>query len=141
VPVLGVGRLELDAYPHAGFHGTVVAVHRAGRGDLAWAAYEGPSWRELSPPKLSKAVEIGEWLDGPALLAGEVDEETATSVRATAGTTVSVAPAAGSIRRAGSLAELGFAHLSAGEGADPAILRAVYLRPPAIGPQPQSASR
>jgi tRNA threonylcarbamoyladenosine biosynthesis protein TsaB len=33
LPLVGVGRLELDAYPHAAFDGAIVAVHRAGRGD------------------------------------------------------------------------------------------------------------
>jgi tRNA threonylcarbamoyladenosine biosynthesis protein TsaB len=41
LPLVGVGRLELDAFPHAAFPGTIVAVHRAGRGDLAWASYAG----------------------------------------------------------------------------------------------------
>src|SRR5437870_2085864 len=36
VPLLGIGRLELDAYPHSAFPGVIVAVHRAGRGDFAW---------------------------------------------------------------------------------------------------------
>src|SRR6266542_505318 len=40
LPALGVGRLELDAYPHRGFDGPIVAVHRAGRGELAWASYK-----------------------------------------------------------------------------------------------------
>jgi tRNA threonylcarbamoyladenosine biosynthesis protein TsaB len=43
LPMVGVGRLELDAYPHAAFPGEVIAVHKAGRGELAWACYAGPS--------------------------------------------------------------------------------------------------
>ncbi len=35
LPVVGIGRLELDAYQHAAFPGRIVAVHRAGRGELA----------------------------------------------------------------------------------------------------------
>ena len=42
--------------------------------------------------------------------------------------------------RARSLAELGYARLRAGETAEAALLRPVYLRPPAIGPQQPAAS-
>src|SRR5579871_3382907 len=34
--LLAVGRLDLDAFPHAAYPGTVCAVHQAGRGDVAW---------------------------------------------------------------------------------------------------------
>jgi tRNA threonylcarbamoyladenosine biosynthesis protein TsaB len=133
IPALAVGRLELDAYPHAGFPGSVVGLHRAGRGDLAWAAYSGSPWRELSPPMLSKPEEIAACIEGPALLAGEVDEETAGRIRGPRDD-IAVAPPAGSVRRAGTLAELGFKRLLAGEAGEAALLRPIYLRPPAIGP-------
>src|SRR5262245_10724810 len=39
VPVLGIGRLEADAYwPAQGAPGRVIAVQAAGRAELAWAA-------------------------------------------------------------------------------------------------------
>jgi tRNA threonylcarbamoyladenosine biosynthesis protein TsaB len=132
LPLLGVGRLELDAYPHKHFAGTIVAVHRAGRGDLAWASYEGNPWRELTPPKLSKPEELVRGLVAPALVVGEVDEALRAAVDAPAG--VACAPAA-ETGRAASLAALAFQRLSGGAPAEPALLRPVYLRPPAIGPQ------
>src|SRR3989337_1422311 len=52
LPVVGVGRLELDAYQHAVFPGRIVAVHRAGRGELAWPAYRSRPWREVTAPRL-----------------------------------------------------------------------------------------
>jgi tRNA A37 threonylcarbamoyladenosine modification protein TsaB len=103
VPALGVGRLELDAYPHRAFSGTVVAIHRAGRGELAWAAYGSDHWGELSPPRLSKPDELAVALNGPSLLVGEVDD---VLLEAFASDRPSNAPAAASIRRAASLAEL-----------------------------------
>lgn len=131
LPALAVGRLELDAYPHAAFDGPVVAVHRAGRGELAWASYQGNSWRELSPPRLSRPEELASSLAKGTLVVGEVDETLAELLE---GRAVAVhAPAAEG--RARSLAELGFARLRAGTAAEPALLRPVYLRPPAIGPQ------
>ena len=138
IPALGVGRLELDAYPHAGYRGPIVAVHRAGRGELAWAVYEGrgkkqgagsQEWREVSAPRLSKAEELIQEIAEGALVTGEVDDALAAMLagRATVGEARE--------GRARALAALGYARLRARETAEPALLRPVYLRPPAIGPQ------
>jgi tRNA threonylcarbamoyladenosine biosynthesis protein TsaB len=129
IPALGLGRLELDAYPHADFEGDIVAVHCAGRSELAWASYRVDPWQEVSAPKLSQPEELAAAIGGRTLVVGEVDEELAGLLE---GLDVSVRePAAEG--RARSLAELGFARLSAGETAEAALLRPVYLRPPAIG--------
>jgi hypothetical protein len=69
-------------------------------------------------------------LEAGTLLVGEIDDELTSLVTGRAGV---VAP--GEAGRAGALAELGHARLVAGEPAEPALLRPVYLRPPAIGPQ------
>jgi tRNA threonylcarbamoyladenosine biosynthesis protein TsaB len=129
LPLLGVGRLELDAYPHEGFAGMIVAVHRAGRGDLAWASYEGKPWRELTPPKLSKPEELVRELGTPALVVGEVDEGLREAASAVAG--VAFAPAA-ETGRAASLAVLGYERLRAaplGAGAAAGVLGRPPHRP------------
>jgi tRNA threonylcarbamoyl adenosine modification protein YeaZ len=138
-PALGVGRLELDAYPHATFPGVIVAVHRAGRGDLAWASYMGAPWREVSAPRLSKPEELGAALTERSLLVGEVDEGLLEGVRASATVEPAMATPSATVRRAATLAELGFARLSAGAPGDPALVLPVYLRPPVIGPPKQRA--
>lgn len=130
LPALGVGRLELDAYPHAAFPGPIVAVHRAGRGELAWATYQSNPWRELTPPGLSKPEQLAEVIPNGALVTGEVDEALATLLRSRA--SIVEPPTYG---RARSLAALAYPRLKAGETAEPALLRPIYLRPPAIGPQ------
>jgi len=137
LPLLGVGRLELDAHPHRACAATVFAIHRAGRGELAWAAYGGSPRRELVPARLSKPEELAAAMDGPSLLVGEVDGPLLEAVRASSRSQVSAPPPVGSIRRAAALAELGFERLQAGQPSDPAVLFPVYLRPPAIGPQEQ----
>jgi len=131
LPALGVGRLELDAYPHASFDGPIVAVHRAGRGELAWASYHAGPWREVTPPLLSKGEELVEALERGSLLVGEVDEGLATLAKGRAIVADEIESG-----RARTLARLGFARLEAGAAAEPALMRPVYLRPPAIGPQP-----
>jgi tRNA threonylcarbamoyladenosine biosynthesis protein TsaB len=133
LPVVGVGRLELDAYAHAAFPGRIVAVHRAGRGELAWAAYRSNPWRELTAPRLDRPAEVVGKARGGTLFCGEVDEGLASAIARALGGKGVVAGAAASLRRAATLAELAYARLAAGGGVTPAELRVVYLRPPAIG--------
>jgi tRNA threonylcarbamoyladenosine biosynthesis protein TsaB len=131
IPAIGVGRLELDAYPHQAFHGPIVAVHRAGRADLAWASYQPEPWGESSAPRLSSPEEFAGVVPEGSLVVGEIDEKL---IALLGGRDVTIRGAAAE-GRARSLAELGFARWRAGEMAEPALLRPIYLRPPAIGPQ------
>ncbi len=135
LPVVGIGRLELDAYQHAACPGRIVAVHRAGRGELAWAAYRSRPWRQVTAPRLDWPAEVVRRARGRSLFCGEVDEELAAAIAEGLGDKAVIASPAASVRRAASLAELGQRRLADGEGQDPAALRVVYLRPPAIGPQ------
>jgi tRNA threonylcarbamoyladenosine biosynthesis protein TsaB len=135
LPVVGVGRLELDAYPHAAFPGPIVAVHRAGRGDLACATYRGDPWRETAPPRLSRPEQLARRLRQRTLFVGEVDDELAALLQASTRARAVIASPAASTRRAAALAELAFARLAAGRADDVAGLRLVYLRPPVSGPQ------
>lgn len=132
LPMVGVGRLELDAYPHEAFPGMVVAVHRAGRGDLAWAAYRADPWRETSAPQLSKPDELARQIEGPSLITGEIDDTLREAIAGAEG--VKIASRAASLRRAGTLAALGHERLAAGQAEEAALVAPVYLRPPAIGP-------
>jgi tRNA threonylcarbamoyladenosine biosynthesis protein TsaB len=131
VRLVGIGRLELDAYPHAAFDGDIVALHRAGRGELAWATYHGDPWREVTSPQLSKPEELAGAISERTLFVGETDERLTSLL----GEIAVVASPAASVRHAAALAELGHARLAAGQTDEPALLRPVYLRPPAIGPQ------
>jgi tRNA threonylcarbamoyladenosine biosynthesis protein TsaB len=133
VPIVGVGRLAADAYPHGGPGRTVIAVHRAGRGDYAWAGYGGDPWSETEPPRLDKADALAARAvaDG-ALVVGEADERLLAAIEAAGGAEVRDEPAG----RAPAVAALGWARLAAGKGDEAALLAPLYLRPPAIGPQP-----
>jgi tRNA threonylcarbamoyladenosine biosynthesis protein TsaB len=135
LPVVAIGRLELDAYQHAAFPGRIVAVHRAGRGELAWAAYRSRPWRQITAPRLDWPPEVVRRARGRTLFCGEVDEELAKAAEEALGARAVIASPAASVRRAAFLAELGRRRLAAGEGQDAASLRVVYLRPPAISPK------
>ena len=131
VPIVGVGRLEIEAYQHAACGLPVCALHRAGRGEVAWAVYQGPKavWREIAAPRMSPPQEMMAHLPAGALLCGEEDDRL-EEMLGEAG--VSVAP---SRRRADYLAELGWRRLAAGGADDVRALAPLYLREPAIGPQ------
>lgn len=133
LPLAGVGRLEIEAYAFAGTGAPVVAVHRAGRSELAWAAYVAdPNWRELTPPRLSPSEALLEALPASSLVTGEVDEALAAALAERGHRLVR---GAATLRRAALLAELGWLRLQAGEAVDAKALAPLYLRPPATGPQ------
>jgi tRNA threonylcarbamoyladenosine biosynthesis protein TsaB len=135
VPIAGVGRLELDAWlvREAAGGARIVAVHRAGRGDLAWAAYhaDGAGVRQESAARLDPIADVVQALSAADVLTGEVDEELAA--QAVAVGALVVAPEE---HRAIALAVLGRARIDAGRSDDATTLVPVYLRLPAIGPQP-----
>ena len=134
VPIAGVGRLELDAYGVAGEAGgrRIVAVHRAGRGEAAWAAYrDGPDgWHEELAPRIGKPAELHAAIANGDVVTGDLDDELAVAL-AQAGASAASAHA----HRVVALAALGHRRLAAGRADDPTALVPLYLRAPAIGPQ------
>jgi tRNA threonylcarbamoyladenosine biosynthesis protein TsaB len=127
IPLVGVPRLELDAWPQREFPGAVIAVHRAGRGELAWAVYE--ACVRVTAPQLSKAAELVQRIEGATMVVGEVDDALREAIGSRAEVVSEPKP------RARALAALGNERLRAGGEHEPALVRPVYLRPPAIGPQ------
>jgi len=130
--IAGVGRLETEAYVFADCGRPVCAVHRAGRGEVAWAVYQGPrgEWREVFAPRMSTPEALPAGAPSNALFCAEEGDGVEEMLAATGGT-VSVAPVR---RRAGVLAELGWRRLAAGDVDDARTLAPLYLREPAIGP-------
>jgi tRNA threonylcarbamoyladenosine biosynthesis protein TsaB len=135
IPLVGVGRLELDAYPYLGYPARLVPVHRAGRGELAWAVYltaAGVTVEQLAPRMTRPEVMLA-LVDEPALFCGELDGELRSALEAAGRWT---APHVNAERRPACLAELGWRRLREGRTHDPETLAPLYLREPAIGPQP-----
>jgi len=133
VPILGVGRLEVDAYQHAAYRGPICAVHRAGRGELAWAAYEARDGdlAELQPPALVWPQDLPAAAPKGALFCGEIDAALAQELRAADAAAV-IASGAASVRRAGFLAELAWHRFARGERAAAGFVEPLYLREPQI---------
>ncbi len=134
IPLVGVGRLELDAYPYLGYPARLVPVHRAGRGEVAWAVYltaAGVTVEQL-PPRATRPETMLAMVEEPALFCGELDAELRATLEA-AGRWA--APHVNPERRPSCLAELGWWRLREGRTHDPKTLAPLYLREPAIGPQ------
>ena len=136
VPIVGVGRLELDAWGAARDSGIsaarIVAVHRAGRGELAWAAYrkDGVIWSEDEAPRIAKATEVPERLQPGDIVTGDIDDALSDAAHRTGATVASAHR-----HRVVALAELGQRRLAAGRVDEATALVPMYLRAPAIGPQ------
>ncbi len=134
VQIVGIGRLELDAYAVAVDAGArrIVAVHRAGRGEAAWAAYvnDAGGWREVSPPRIGKAADLHLAIERGDVVTGDIDDELAGTL-----TEAAASAASSNAHRVVALAALGHQRLAAGRVDDPTTLVPLYLRAPAIGPQ------
>jgi tRNA threonylcarbamoyladenosine biosynthesis protein TsaB len=134
VPIVGIGRLELDAYAVASAAGgrRIVAVHRAGRGEAAWAAYRADTggWREEMAPRNGKADELHATIAAGDIVTGDIDDALAVVLAETG-----ASAASSQQHRVVTLAALGHARLVAGRADDATALVPLYLRAPAIGAQ------
>ena len=134
IPLAGVGRLEVEAWPLLEGEMPVVAVHDAGRGNVAWAAYAGSEVGQppavLVEPRLESVEECVAAAPVGARWCGDLEGDLGEALRAArdaagrSGETESHEQ-----RRAVNLVAL--ARLRDAYG-DPALVDAVYLRPPPI---------
>lgn len=139
VPIAGIGRLELDAYGvAAGAAGRrIVAVHAAGRGEAAWAAYRNAdTWREESAPTIDRRDRLYAAIRADDGVAGDIDTELAGAIQRAGAVALTARR-----HRVVALAELGHTRLAAGQVDDAATLVPLYLRAPAIGPQGAGGER
>lgn len=130
VPLAGVSRLELAAFPHLAGARPVVAVHDAGGNRVAWAAYAaggGPP-ALLAGPRLESVEDCVRGAPAGARWCGEVTAALAGARDAARAGDAEV-PADDNVRRAADLVRLARLHEAYG---DPALVDVVYLRPPPI---------
>lgn len=129
--LLGIGRLELDAFQHAAYPGPVCAIHQAGRGDLARAVYRRGDgrWHELEPPALLPLDAFLDEAPSDALFCGEL---AGLESRLAAVPGAVLTEGVTSLRRPGTLAALGWQRYQEGQRDNPVALEPIYLREPAI---------
>ena len=153
VPIAGVGRLAADAYPFAAATpGRVIAVHAAGRADLAWGVYEALSpltltlsqgergsellnleLREIEAPCLGPAADLLTRVQPGDIVCGEIEKlrEELRAALVERGARLCQAHES----RVLAVARLGLQRLARGDIDNADTLVPMYLRAPAIGPQ------
>lgn len=138
VPLAGVERLELQAFPHLRPDTTVIAVHDAGRMGVAWAAYRACELiddAQSAPPECVATPRIDDIeacmrLAPSGVWCGDLSIKLRAARDAggrSGDTEVSVAT---NVRTAADLVRLAHLHRAFG---DPAAVDVTYLRPPSIG--------
>jgi tRNA threonylcarbamoyladenosine biosynthesis protein TsaB len=135
--LVGVNRLEADALSFAGAtSGRIVAVHAAGRAELAWAAYGSTAdgIEELLGPQLTPIGELPALIETNDLVCGDIASLPDSFREAISARGISLV-AAHAARVIG-VGRIGVQRLAAGHRDDPYSLAPLYLRAPAIGPQP-----
>ena len=137
---VGVGRLELQTYAHSAA-GRATAIHRASRGSWVWQTFAGTAdeWSASSEAVVGTIEELLEGLSLPecrGVVCGDTDRLEDEQRERLAGANVVVGSHALNVRRASLLAELGYRRWLAGDAVAPGALEPLYMREPAIGPQP-----
>jgi tRNA threonylcarbamoyladenosine biosynthesis protein TsaB len=140
VPLAGVGRLEVDAFPYLSPDDRVVAIHDAGRGAVAWAAFATCELLEsgqVAPPEVLIAPRIDTPEDclrlAPASARWCGERAALEAVGLPNGTSGARESAA---RRRSAADVVRLARLVRAFG-DPALVDVLYLRAPAIGARAQ----
>ena len=130
-PVVGIGTLDLEAYPYLESGLPVCALLDAGRKEVASALF-GPDGLRTREDSVGDAEELIDSIDKPTLFCGEAVSSWGGLIRESLGRLAVVAgpvPA----QRAWSLCQLGWKRMAEGQVSDLATLQPNYLRMPSIG--------
>jgi len=128
VALIGVPTLAIAAHPFTGSGRPVVAVAAAGRKRVLWQRFDTNSFLPSNAPINSVFDELCAFLgalETPAILTGELSVVQWAAL--TDYSNVISAPAPAHLRRAGSLAAIGWERWRRGEIDDPIALEPVYL--------------
>ena len=130
-PVVGLGTLDLEAYPYLQSGLPVCALLDAGRNEVASALF-GPDGLRTRDDMVCGTQELVDSINEPTLFCGEAVSNWGGLIREQLGplaVVVDPAPA----QRIWALCLLGWKRLDEGEVADLATLQPTYLRMPSIG--------
>jgi tRNA threonylcarbamoyladenosine biosynthesis protein TsaB len=127
-PIVGIPTLDILAAAQPLGGESLVAVLRAGRGRLAagWYQSRRRKWQAEGNIKLVSAEELGEKIQKPTLVCGELTEEE-RRILGKNRRNIKLATPAQSLRRPSYLAELGWRRWQTGEVDNPATLSPFYL--------------
>jgi tRNA threonylcarbamoyladenosine biosynthesis protein TsaB len=131
---VGIVTLDVAAHPFAGTHARVCAVLPAGRGEHYAAMYRQRrgAWERTSGILTAGADELARHVSRDTLFAGEMDDAAVAALRERLGPRAAFATGSAAVRRAGHLAEIGWARFERGEAVPGEVLEPLYIRAPFI---------
>lgn len=133
VPLVGIGTLELEAFPYTSTGLLVCPLLPAGRGEVAWALFRESSGDSLQvqEARISPLEELASFSE-QFLFCGEGAFSNAAFLREHGGAKSVVVAVPPPTRRASQLARLGAKRLAQGLQDSAATLQPVYLRRPSV---------
>ncbi len=135
IPLVGIGTLEAEAFPHAETGLPICPVQDAGRGEIATALYqvEDREWHQLIEEHITTVEELCESINSKTVFCGRFSERSYDFARRIEELMEEKAVILdNTFCRAGFLAELGYRRLERGERDDVATVQPLYLRHPSI---------
>ncbi|GAB4413922.1 MAG: tRNA (adenosine(37)-N6)-threonylcarbamoyltransferase complex dimerization subunit type 1 TsaB [Anaerolineae bacterium] len=133
IPLIAVPTLEIVAAAVPPASAPLIALVQAGRGRVCAQRFhhKNGSWTPADAAKITTWDELFAALGEPTLVAGEVDEQAYLALAASHAP-AQLLPAAVSLRRAGYLAQIAWARLTAGQADDPHTVVPIYLHQPGV---------
>jgi len=131
VPLVGIGTLEVVAFPYIETGLPVCPVQNAGRGEIATALYQlqNGGWQRLITEHITTTEELCADIFTDTIFCGQFSPDIAQQIEQRLGKRAIILKG---LRRAGFLAKLGWRRLKMGELDNPATLQPLYLRPPSV---------
>ena len=138
IKLIGIGTLDIVAYPYADTGLPICVIHDAGRGEIASATYRmlDSRWHKLIEEHITTLDALCKTIDTKTVMCGQFSSftenqpEPARFIAERLGNMAVIRET--TLRRAGFLAELGWKRLERGESDDIATLQPLYMRRPAI---------
>jgi tRNA threonylcarbamoyl adenosine modification protein YeaZ len=140
IPIVGIGTLEVEAFPYRGVGSAVWPVLPLGRREVAWAVFQNRDglWEKTQAERVGTPDELCVAVAPPALVCGEAAVSLLPLLADRQRQGVAVAKVGPPTRHAATLALMGWERLTRGQRDDVATLQPLYLRRPSITP-PRSA--
>lgn len=134
VPLVGIGTMEVEAYPHAETGLPVCPIFNAGRGEIAAALYQKRDgrWEQVVAENITTIDKLCAGISTPTIFCGAYVKSVAGELQQKLGSKAIIPSSASRLRRAYFLAELGLKRLEAGDTDDVRTLQPLYLRRPPI---------
>lgn len=134
IPIIGISTLSSTAYQHAEAGLPVCAIQNAGREEIAAAIYKMKRkvWSEVVAEQITTLDNLALKIKEKTVFCGEFNSATALQIKKLFKTRAIIPSAAGQLRRAAYLAELGLKRFEDKDFDNVSTLQPLYLRRPPI---------